>query len=59
MRNYQFTVCVVLDDGFVIPIERLITPIVEAKSFKEAIESQPIVDYCIEYKCRIFREVGR
>lgn len=59
MRKYQFTVCVVLDDGFVMPIERLITPIVEAKSFKEATESQAIVDYCTEFKCRIFREVGR
>lgn len=59
MRKYQFTVCVILDNGFVMPIERLITPIVEANSFQEATESQVIMDYCTEYKCRIFREVGR
>lgn len=59
MRKYQFTVCVILDDGFVMPIERLITPIVEANSFIEATKSQVITDYCTEYKCRIFREVGR
>lgn len=59
MRDYQFTVCVTLDDGFVMPIERLITPIVVAESFGAAISKAEIVTFCTENKCSIFREVRR
>lgn len=58
MREYQFTVCVTLDDGFVIPIERLITPIVLATSFGEAINNPKVIEFCEYNKCRIFRVVG-
>lgn len=58
MKSFQFMVCVILDDGFVMPIERLISPVIVASSFKEAINHPDIEEFCTTNKCRIFRAVG-
>lgn len=58
MKEYQFTVCVILDDGFVMPLANLVTPVVQETSFGAAVNSMQVKDFCERNKCRVFRQVG-
>lgn len=63
MKSYQFTCCVRIEapglpeDGELMPLYNMLTPIVKADGMAEALRNQSLIDFCSENKCTVYEVV--